>query len=243
VLCLDHPAVQRLIPDVRRRVLTYGFARNADVRGSHLRHEGLQATFRVQAHDEVLGDVTLGMPGQHNVVNALGAIAVALELQIPFETVRDALHGFTGVQRRFTVRGERDGVLVVDDYGHHPAEIEATLRAAELGAPDRRILAVFQPHRYSRVSALWTEFCGAFNRADIVVVCPVYAAGEAPIPGVDHERIAGELRERGHRGTVAVDSLDDATAWLRANTRAGDVVITLGAGDVARVCGELLEGA
>ncbi len=236
VLCQDHPTVQALIPQVRRRVVTYGFARNADFRASHMRRQGLTTIFRVQHHDQLLGDISLEMPGAHNVSNALGAVAVAVELQVPFELVREALHGFTGVQRRFTVRGEEGGVLVVDDYAHHPVEIEATLLAAEQGFPDRRIIAVFQPHRYSRIRELWSEFCGAFNHADAVLVCPVYAAGEAALPGIDHLSLASEMRDRGHRGAEPVVDLDAAVARLAELLEPGDIVITLGAGNVGRVC-------
>jgi UDP-N-acetylmuramate--alanine ligase len=240
VLCVDHPVVQRLVPHVRRRVITYGTARHADLRAAGVRADGLRLTFDVLRGDERLGEVSLGMPGAHNALNALAAVAIGLELSIPFATIRAALDGFTGVQRRFTVRGEAGGVLVVDDYGHHPVEIDATLRAAEGGFPGRRVIAVFQPHRYSRLESLWDDFCGAFSRADQVLVCPVYAAGEAARPGIDHEQVAASMLARGHRGTVAVASLEDATAWLEREVRPGDIVITLGAGDVNKVCGALL---
>lgn len=239
VLCLDNPAVQRLIPQVRRRVVTYGFARTAQYRASNVTRDGMKTSFRVHRGDEVLGEIVLGMPGIHNVSNAVGAVATSMELGIPFDVLAKALHGFSGVQRRFTVKAEVAGVMIVDDYGHHPTEIDATLAAAEGGFPDRRIIAVFQPHRYSRVSSLWAEFQTAFNRANIVLVCPVYAAGETPIEGVDHVALAQAMRERGHRGAQAVDNLDGALAWLEKECRPGDIVITLGAGDVNRVCDEL----
>jgi UDP-N-acetylmuramate--alanine ligase len=211
VLCMDHPVVAGLIPRIERRVVTYGFSRQADYRASHVRPSGLQTTFDVHRHDEVLGEITLGMPGRHNVTNAVGAVATAMELNVPFAVVSEALRDFTGVQRRFTWVGEQAGVQVIDDYAHHPVEIEATLEAAESAYPDSRVIAVFQPHRYSRVNDLFDEFCNAFNRADVVVVCPVYAAGEQPI-----DALAGSVRP-------------------------GDVVITLGAGNVNRVCSALLE--
>jgi UDP-N-acetylmuramate--alanine ligase len=201
----------------------------------------LTTSFIVHHREQRLGRISLGMPGKHNVVNSLGAIAIAMELQVSFEACVQALDGFSGVQRRFSVRGEEDGVLVVDDYGHHPTEIVATLRAAAEGFPKRRVIAVFQPHRYSRVSSLWSDFCGSFNGADTVVVCPVYAAGETPMEGISAEHIAAEMRERGYRGTQAVDSLDAALAWLVDAVRPGDVVITLGAGNVNQICERLLE--
>jgi UDP-N-acetylmuramate--alanine ligase len=240
VLCIDHPQVAALLPKVRRRVVTYGMARHAHYRASHVERDGLRTAFRVHRGDDELGTIRLAMPGVHNVSNAIGAIALSCELGVPFDAVQRALDGFSGVQRRFTVVGEKAGVMVVDDYGHHPVEIEATLAAAEGGFPDRRIIAVFQPHRYSRVASLWTEFCSAFHRADVVLVCPVYAAGEAPLEGIDATRIAAEMRDRGHRGAEVVANLDDATARLAAMVRPGDIVISLGAGDVNRVCGELL---
>jgi len=241
VLCLDHPVVQSLIPRIRRQVVTYGFSRQADYRATALHREGLVTSFQVQHGEEVLGEVSLGMPGKHNISNALGAIATAMELSVPFEVARDALTGFTGVQRRFTVRAEVGGVMIVDDYGHHPVEIRATLQAAEEGFPERRLVAVFQPHRYTRVRDLWDDFCTAFNRAAEVVVCPIYPAGEAPIDGVDHEALATALQNRGHRGVVLVGSLEEATEHLAGTVREGDLVITLGAGSVNRVCEALAE--
>ncbi len=240
MLCLDHPVVQKILPRVRRRVVTYGFARRADYRASDVRADGLKTTFIAHRRDEVLGEVTLGMPGLHNVSNAIAAIGTSMELGVTFEQAKRALDGFTGVQRRFTVRGEEHGVLVVDDYAHHPVEIEVTLQAAEAAFPHRRVIAVFQPHRYSRAVEHHAAFCSAFFRADVVLVCPIYAAGEAPIPGVTHDRLAAEMRDRGHRGAVTVDSLDAASAWLKSEARPGDVVITLGAGNVNRLCDELL---
>jgi UDP-N-acetylmuramate--alanine ligase len=241
VMCQDHPAVQRLIPHVRRRVVTYGFARTAQYRASAVQQSGLRTTFRIHYGDVALGEVSLGMPGVHNVQNAVGCIAACMELGIAFDVLQGALHGFGGVQRRFTVRAEVGGVMIVDDYGHHPAEIEATLAAAEGGFPDRRVIAVFQPHRYTRAQSLWNEFQTAFNRADVVLVCPVYAAGEKPVEGIDHRVLAEKMRDRGHRGAVAVDDLDAAATWLAAECKPGDIVITLGAGDVNRLCDELAQ--
>jgi UDP-N-acetylmuramate--alanine ligase len=240
VLCVDHPVVAAMVPKVARRVVTYGQSRPADVRAQLVAAEGLRTTFRAFRHGEELGTVTLGMPGAHNVTNAVGAIAVATELGVPWDAIRSALDGFGGVQRRFTVVGEAGGVMVVDDYGHHPVEIEATLSAAARGFPERRIVAVFQPHRYSRLQSLWDGFCGAFGEADHVVVCPVYRAGEAPIPGIDHETIARALRERGHRGTEAVADLAAAEARVAALARPGDVVLLLGAGDVNKLAAPIL---
>ncbi|MFN7146118.1 MAG: UDP-N-acetylmuramate--L-alanine ligase [Myxococcota bacterium] len=241
VVCLDHPVVQRMLPKLRRRVLTYGFGAQAEVRADRVRQSGRVTEFRVWRRDEILGDIRLGIPGRHNVLNALAAATVSLELDIPFAQVQEALHDFGGVDRRFSERADVGGVLIVDDYGHHPVEIQATLAAAAEGFEGRRIVAVFQPHRYTRVADLWEQFCGSFNAAAHVVVCPVYAAGEKPIEGVDAARIVKGLSDRGHRSVVGVDSLDAATEHLAGFVRPGDIVITLGAGDVNRVCGTLAE--
>lgn len=241
VLCIDHPVVQRLLSGVRRRAVTYGFARHADYRAVGMVSEGLVTTFQVYHQEDHLGEVTIDMPGEHNVSNALATIATSLELSVPFETIKRSLHKFTGVQRRFTVRGEPGDVVIVDDYAHHPVEIDATLSAAAAGYGDRKIVAIFQPHRYSRVRDLWEDFCGAFNGADQVVVCPVYAAGEPPIEGINAEQIAEGLRCSGHRAAVAVSDLESAADYACKIAKAGDLVITLGAGDVNKVCDQLLE--
>ncbi len=241
VVCLDHPVVQRMLPKLRRRVHTYGFGAQAEVRADRVRQTGRATEFRVWRRDEVLGELRLGVPGRHNVLNALAATTVSLELDIPFAQVQAALHDFGGVDRRFSVRAEVDDILIVDDYGHHPVEIQATLAAAAEGFEGRRIVAVFQPHRYTRVQDLWEQFCGSFHQAGHVVVCPVYAAGEKPIEGVDSGRIVKGLSDRGHRSVVGVDSLDAATEHLAGFVRPGDIVITLGAGDVNRVCGALAD--
>jgi UDP-N-acetylmuramate--alanine ligase len=241
VLCMDHPGVQALMPRVRKRVVTYGLNRQAQYRAEDVVADGREMRFSVVRGDEVLGDVTLGMPGVHNVQNALAAIAAASELDIPFDAIQEGLHGFTGVERRFTVRGEAGGVLVIDDYGHHPVEIRATLDGARAAFPHRRVVAVFQPHRYTRVRDMATDFCRSFNLADHVVVVPVYAAGEPPIEGVDHHALLAGLQGHGHRSVVALDSLDDAVEHLAAEVQEGDVVVTLGAGNVNRCCTGLLE--
>ncbi len=242
VLCLDHPVVQRMLPQVRRRVVTYGLSVQADYRGEELEYSAFNSRFAVWRGQDRLGEVRLAMPGVHNVSNALAALATAVELDIPFQVAAQALEGFTGVQRRFTWCGEVAGRLVVDDYGHHPEEIMATLAAARGGFPERRLVAVFQPHRYSRVAQLQDEFARCFNQADEVVVCPIYRAGEAPVPGLDQHSLADAIRACGHRGVVAVDGLDQAVDHLLTSSRPGDLVMTLGAGDVNTVCRGLLDG-
>ena len=239
-LCLDHPAVQRLLPGVRRRVVTYGLTRHAEYRAVDVVPDGLETSFTAMRADTVLGPVRLPMPGRHNVQNAVGALAVALELQVPFAVAARALEAFTGVERRFTVRGVEAGVAVVDDYAHHPEEIQATLSAAQAAYPDGRVIAVFQPHRHSRLASLADDFAGAFHGADRVVVCPVYAAGEPPVDGHAPEDVAAWIRGRGHRDVVAADDLGQAAGDAVSGVRPGDVIVTVGAGDVWRVCDDAL---
>jgi len=247
VLCLDHPVVQSIIPRMRRRVVTYGLSTQAEVRGDNVVFDGLNTHFRAWRRGEVLGVVQLGMPGAHNVSNALAALAVGLELDVPFSRLQSALQGFAGVDRRFSVRAEGPlraapdaaAVTLIDDYGHHPAEIRATLTAAAGAWPNRRVIAVFQPHRYSRVVALLDDFARCFNAASQVLVCPVYAAGEPAVPGVDAARVAAHIAHHGHRAVLPMDSLESAASWLADALRPGDVVLTLGAGDVNRVLTEL----
>jgi len=241
-LCLDHPVVQSLLPRIRRRVVTYGFNAQADVRGENLRSEGISASVDVRWRDQPMGTVTLNMPGRHNASNALAAIAVGLELDIPFERLAAALDGFSGVDRRFSVRAEVDiggdaPVTIIDDYGHHPTEIRATLQAAANAWPGSRVIAVFQPHRYTRVRDLFEDFVRCFNNATEVVVCPVYRAGEQPIADLDHHKLAQGMIEHGHRGVTPVNSLEEAATVLSTGRQPGDIVITLGAGDINQVCG------
>jgi len=244
-LCLDHPVVQSLLPTIRRRVVTYGLGAQADVRGESIVHDGIDTRFQVRWRDEMLGEVRLAMPGEHNVCNALAAVAVSLELDIPFERIQKALDGFSGVDRRFSVRAEiphDDGpITIIDDYGHHPTEIRATLSAARLAWPERRLIAVFQPHRYTRVRDLLDSFVQCFNSASEVVVCPIYRAGETPIEGIDHDRLTTGLIDHGHRHVTKVDDLAGASTHLAATVQPGDVIITLGAGDVNKVCTTLTE--
>lgn len=239
VLCLDHPNVQTILPRIEKRTMTYGLSAQADLRASDLRTEGLSVSFDVIRYDEPLGRVRLRMPGVHNVLNCLATLALADELQVDFDVAAKALESFAGVARRFTVLGEAGGVTIIDDYGHHPSEIMATLEAAQQ-AFNRRVIAVFQPHRYSRVQLLHREFERAFNRADQLLVLPIYAAGEAPIEGVRAENLARGIRDHGHRAVRYVDDLDAARDWLSSEVRPGDIVMTLGAGDVNRVGRELL---
>lgn len=240
VACIDHPNVQDILPRIEKRTATYGTAAQADYRAQHVRSEGLSTTFDVLKRGESLGSFQIPMPGKHNVLNALATIAVADELRVPLEVVRRALAGFEGVHRRFTVVGEGAGITVIDDYGHHPAEIEATLEAAQ-AAYGRRLVVAFQPHRYSRTHHLFDDLTRAFNRADVLLLTDVYAAGEAPIEGATSEHLAEAVRAHGHRDVTLIPRREDLVAALRERIREGDVVLTLGAGDITRTAGELAE--
>ncbi|MEY2930282.1 MAG: hypothetical protein RL033_1031 [Pseudomonadota bacterium] len=233
VLCLDHPHVRDLLPKINRRYVTYGESRQADYVADNLVYRGLETSFQVHHHGRALGEFIVRMPGQHNVLNCLAVIAISDELAVPLDVVKESLATFRGVARRFTVVAEPDGIALVDDYGHHPAEIKATLQAAR-NAYRQRILVAFQPHRHTRTSALFQEFAQAFDQADTVFVSDIYAAGEAPIAGVSSESLAREMTRNGHRSAQYVADREELCARIAAAAQPGDVVIALGAGDINR---------
>jgi UDP-N-acetylmuramate--alanine ligase len=239
-LCLDHPHVQAIVPQVTKRHVTYGEAPQADYRARDIRFDGFRTTYVAWRRAEELGTITLGMPGRHNVLNSLATLAVCDFLGVPFAQISGALAAFQGVQRRFTVRGTERGVLVVDDFGHHPMEVRATLAGARAGFPGRRIIAAFQPHRWTRTRDQFEEFAVAFNDADLVVVSDVFAAGEPPIPGFESARLVQAIRDHGHRDVTHVGRREDIAGHLAKIVRPDDIVITLGAGDIQLTCGELL---
>jgi UDP-N-acetylmuramate--alanine ligase len=232
--------IQNLLPRVSKRYLTYGFTSQAELRAVDAELEGVVSRFSVVRGEEFLGPITLGMPGRHNILNALAATAVALEAGIPFNLIRQALQRFEGVQRRFTLRGEVGGVTVIDDYAHHPAEIRATLAAAR-ESYGRRVVAVWQPHRYSRTVDLREEFMSAFNDCSMLLVMDVYAAGEEAVEGIDAHTLARELGHHGHKGAIACPDADSVLDLLGTRARKGDVVLTLGAGDVTQISHDLIE--
>jgi UDP-N-acetylmuramate--alanine ligase len=240
VVCLDHPNVQALLPAIEKRVVTYGSSHAADYRLEKVKLEGFCTHFQAFRRDEPLGDFRVRMVGAHNALNALAVIAVAEELDVPLDTVREALAGFGGVQRRFTVKGEVDGITVVDDYGHHPAEVRATLAGARR-AFGRRLVVAFQPHRYTRTHDLMQEFATSFNDADVLFVTSIYGAGEEPIPGVTSQALTEAIAKHGHRDVTFVDKRADLPAALLPRLRSGDLVITLGAGDITQAGPELLQ--
>lgn len=240
VACLDHPHVQAMLPHIEKRIATYGLSTQADYRAKGPTVEGLSSRFTLVRRGEELGEVRVRMPGIHNVLNTLAVIAVADELAVPLEVTKAALADFGGVHRRFTIVGEHDGVTVVDDYGHHPAEVQVTLEAAQR-AYGRRLVVAFQPHRYSRTHHLFDELTRAFNRADVLLLADVYGAGEAPIEGATSDHLADAIRTHGHRDVTHVGPRDGLVSVLLDRVLPGDVVITLGAGDITRTGPELLE--
>ncbi|MFN7699064.1 MAG: UDP-N-acetylmuramate--L-alanine ligase [Deltaproteobacteria bacterium] len=240
VACLDHPHVQAILPRIEKRVATYGLTAQADYRARNPVVDGLSTRFELVRRGKPGGTFTVRMPGIHNVLNALAVIAVCDELEVPEDVTRKALAEFGGVQRRFTIVGEsRQGITIVDDYGHHPAEVQATLEAAQR-AYGRRLVVAFQPHRYTRTQFCFEELTRAFNRADVLLLTDVYAAGEPPIAGATSEALAQSIHAHGHRDVTWVGPRAGVAEAIAARVQPGDVVITLGAGDITRVGPELL---
>jgi len=240
VLCLDDPQIQEILPQVKKRYLTYGLSSQSDFHATEIRMRQGRTSFLAHFQGEELGRISFHMPGRHNVLNALAVLAVAMELAIPFRTIVGGFRNFGGVQRRFQVRDEVAGVMLVDDYGHHPAEIRATLAAAKSGW-NKRVVAVFQPHRYSRTKALFDDFLTAFYQADKLVVTDVYAAGEAPLEGATAAALVAGIRNHGHRDVSYRATLEETAVFLAEQILPGDMVITLGAGNVNQVCDLLAE--
>ncbi len=239
-LCLDNPGVGAILPNLTKRFTTFGVTSQATYRARNVRPDGLSTKFVAWRHASELGEVVLPMPGNHNVLNALGVLAISDFMGIPFETYVKAIAQFEGVARRFTVRGEVGGVTVVDDFGHHPAEVKATLSGARSSFPGRRIIAAFQPHRYTRTRDQLSEFPRAFHDADKVVMCDIAAAGEKPIEGVTSEAVVKLAREAGHKDITYVPRREDLAAWLDQHAKPGDLVITLGAGNIQLTCNEVI---
>lgn len=242
VLCGDHPVVQAMLPEVERRYVTYGLSPQAQISAKQIVFSGPETRFQVWVQDQLRGELRLPMLGQHNVLNALAAVGVAEELGVPFEATQAALASFDGVDRRFTVRGAAGGVTVVDDYGHHPEEIRVTLDGARRAYPDRRLLVGFQPHRYSRTQELMDDFAGAFHQAEVVVLAPIYAAGEDPRPGVSSEALLARMKATGHRHAELAEGVEGVAERLLALAQPGDLVITFGAGDIGRAGRLVLAG-
>ncbi|MBV9216348.1 MAG: UDP-N-acetylmuramate--L-alanine ligase [Acidobacteria bacterium] len=242
VICLDDPNVQLLIPKLKRRRITYGLTAQADVSASDIRYnDAFGSMFSVAQRGEKIGEIMLPVPGRHNVYNALAATAVALELDIPFETIVEAFKMFKNANRRFQFKGEANGITVIDDYGHHPTEILATLSAAKEAAAGRRVVVVFQPHRYSRTRDLMGDFVVSFNNADVLFLLDIYAASESAIEGITAETLAHNIQMYGHKNVYYLGDLTGAAKKVCPELRSGDLVITLGAGSVTGLSEEILE--
>jgi UDP-N-acetylmuramate--alanine ligase len=239
VVCLDHPGVQAILPRLQRRTVTYGTASQADLVATDVSQDGAGMRFSVRARGELLGSARTRLPGRHNVLNALATLAVARELDVAFPVAAEALDSFVGIERRFEAKGSAGGVRVVDDYGHHPAEIRATLEAAR-SVHDGRIVVAFQPHRYTRTRDLWDDFVTAFNQADVLIVSEIYAAGEDKLPGIEASELVRAIRAHGHRDAHFVADLDGVLDRLADVAAPGDLVITLGAGSISSLGARLL---
>ncbi len=240
IVCFDDKNIAALLPEIHKRTITYGLTEQADLYATRIVSAEGGTRFTVKRRQEELGQVTLNRPGRHTIYNSLAAIAVGLELEIDFSTIAMALQGFQGVERRIEVKGEAEGVLVVDDYGHHPTEIRATLDAVREGWPEKRLVVAFQPHRYSRTQGLFDEFVTAFHRADVLVLTDIYPASEAPIAGVTAQALQEAIQKHGQRNTFYIPGLIDSPAELLPLLQENDLLLTLGAGNIVRTGEQVL---
>jgi len=240
ILCLDNEPIQDLIPKITKRYTTYGMSSQADLQARNVVMEGLKTRFCVYHQGEKLGEVVLNLPGIHNVYNAMASIAVGIEIDIPFDIIKHALEALQGVQRRLEIKGETKGITIVDDYGHHPTEIKTTLYAVKECWPDRRIVVVFQPHRYTRTKALFDDFTRTFYQSELLLVLPIYSAGEKEIKGIDSIALYKGIKMYGHKEVIYVEGFKKAVSYLKEILKEGDVLITMGAGDVWKVGEQIL---
>jgi UDP-N-acetylmuramate--alanine ligase len=240
ILCLDDPNLQSIIPQIERRVITYGFSAQSDLTARDCAFDKFRSSSALCAHGRMLGPMKLQVPGMHNILNAMAAAAVGLDLDIPAPTILEALESYTGTGRRFELRKIVDDIMVIEDYAHHPTEIKATLEAAKRGW-DRRVVAVFQPHRYTRLSKLMTSFATAFNQADVLVLTEIYPAGEDPLPGVTGRALYEEVRQFGHKQVHFEPDLTKIGSLVQTILRRGDIVLVLGAGNVNRTIPDIIE--
>ena len=241
ILCIDNEEIQGIIPRLKKRYLTYGMTSQADLKGRDLEKEKLGVSFEALYHNNSLGRIVVGIPGEHNMLNALAATAVGLELDLDIGIIKEGLKNLGGLARRFQRKGEKRDILVLDDYGHHPTEITATLKTAKECWPERRVIVVFQPHRYTRTEALFDRFVISFNEADVLLVTSIFSAGEAAIDGVTGEWLSRGIKEHGHKDVIFSPTQEDALSTLLSILRPGDLVITLGAGDIHRLGPRLLD--
>lgn len=240
IICLDEENIQAIIPLIEKKIITYGFSSQADLNAADVSFSGVESEFTLFWKNQEMGRIKIQSPGFHNVLNALGAIGVAFELDVDFETVQAALKQFTGADRRFQIKADIDNIMIVDDYAHHPVEIRAALAAAKQGW-NRRVIALFQPHRYTRTQALLNDFFTAFYQADVLIVTEIYPAGESPIEGVEGKRIANGVQDHGHRQVFFVSEFEEIVEKVREIVQPGDMVITLGAGNIYQVGEKLIE--
>ena len=240
IVCLDDQHVAEILPQIKKRVITYGLTPQSDLYGEDVSFSDGRIRFVAKQQGNVLGELDLAPPGIHNVYNGLAAVAVALELDIPFDVISGALRSYAGVQRRMQQKGVIDGITVVDDYGHHPTEIRATLGAIKQAWPDKRLVVLFQPHRYSRTKGLYKEFLTCFHHADILVMTDIYAASEAPIEGISTELLLADIRRHGQRDISYVPDVHELGAEVMGILQPGDLVLTLGAGNIFRAGEDLL---
>lgn len=241
VVCIDNDHVAQILPRIQKRILTYGLSEQADLQAIRISSGNGTSRFTVRQGGTELGEIRLNRPGRHLIYNSLAAVCVGLELEIDFPVIARALEKFEGVQRRLQVKGEAGGVLVVDDYGHHPTEIKATLDAVREGWPDRRVVVAFQPHRYTRTQGLFAEFVTAFRRADVLVLTDIYAASEQPIAGVSSEHLQEAIKQHGQRHTHFIPRLVQQPQALLPLVQPGDLLLTLGAGNIVRAGEQVLE--
>jgi UDP-N-acetylmuramate--alanine ligase len=241
ILCLEDENIQSLLPRIKKRLVTYGFSAQADFQARDINFAGLSGSYRAYYRGQEMGKVTLSIPGGHNVLNSLAAVAVGHELNIPFSAICRGLQGMTGVQRRFQIKGEVGGITIIDDYGHHPTEIKAVLKTIAQSFPERRRLVLFQPHRYTRTKALFDEFTTAFYHSDVLFVTDIYAASEPAIPGVHAEKLVSSIQEHGHTDIRYIPNQTNLAELLLEEVRQGDVVLTLGAGNIWQTGEELLK--
>lgn len=233
IICIDNANIQSIIPMLKRRYMTYGLSKQADLRADNISYEGFLTRFRVIYKGYDLGEIELTLPGIHNVVNALAACGVAIELDVPFRTIQEALKNFSGIHRRLEIKYDGD-IKLIDDYGHHPTEIKATLSAIRRMWKDRIIVA-FQPHRYTRTQGLMEQFATSFNEVDILILTEIYAASEDPIEGISGSSLAEKIRMSGHKNVIFAPTKEDVVQKIIENAKAGDLVLTLGAGDLYRI--------
>ncbi|MEN8135967.1 MAG: UDP-N-acetylmuramate--L-alanine ligase [Thermodesulfobacteriota bacterium] len=241
IICIDDPNIAEIYQYIDKRVITYGMTAQAEVHVREITTDGLKSSFDVYRNDELLGPLTITQPGLHYVYNSLAAVCVGLELDISFPAIAEAMAGFSGVHRRVEVKGEMQGVTVVDDYGHHPTEVKATLAAMRAAWPNRRLVVLFQPHRYSRTQGLFKEFCTAFHEADVLVMTDIYAASEEPIEGISGEALLLATKQHGQRQTHFVAKVEELPSEVVPLLKRGDVVLTLGAGNILRAGEAILE--